>query len=113
LSFYVAEDQFDRKSRKRLAGLIIPEGVGAIFGESEKQIYRTAGLGAERRQQNTVLRHAPTPRREGRGRGAPRALALTPARNLPRGLARARRPALLHRYARVPLPLPSPFSLFF
>ncbi|KAH9055386.1 potassium transporter [Lactarius vividus] len=31
------EDQFDRKSRKRLEGFIVPEGAGAIFGDSEKR----------------------------------------------------------------------------
>ncbi|KAH9014764.1 potassium transporter [Lactarius pseudohatsudake] len=30
------EDRFDRKSRKRLEGFIVPEGAGAAFGESEK-----------------------------------------------------------------------------
>jgi KUP system potassium uptake protein len=31
------EDRFDRKSRKRLEGFIMPEGAGAAFGESEKR----------------------------------------------------------------------------
>ncbi|KAI9452350.1 potassium transporter [Lactarius psammicola] len=31
------EDRFDRKSRKRLEGFIVPEDAGAIFGESEKR----------------------------------------------------------------------------
>ncbi|KAI9452283.1 potassium transporter [Lactarius psammicola] len=31
------EDQFDRKSRKRIEGFIVPDGAGAIFGESEKR----------------------------------------------------------------------------
>jgi len=31
------EDRFDRKSRKRLEGFIIPDGAGAIFDESEKR----------------------------------------------------------------------------
>ncbi|KAH9066020.1 potassium transporter [Lactarius deliciosus] len=30
------EDRFDRKSRKRLEGFIVPEGASAAFGESEK-----------------------------------------------------------------------------
>ncbi|KAH8984778.1 potassium transporter [Lactarius hatsudake] len=31
------EDRFDRKSRKRLEGLIVPEGADVVFGESEKR----------------------------------------------------------------------------
>lgn len=31
------EDRFDRMSRKRLEGFIVPDGAGAIFGEAEKK----------------------------------------------------------------------------
>jgi hypothetical protein len=31
------EDQFDRKSRRRLDGFIVPEGAGSMFKESEKR----------------------------------------------------------------------------
>jgi hypothetical protein len=31
------EDRFDRNSRKRLEGFIMPDGAGAIFSESEKR----------------------------------------------------------------------------
>lgn len=43
------EDRFDRKSRKRLEGFIVPEGAGAIFSESEK---REDGEFVELQEQN-------------------------------------------------------------
>jgi hypothetical protein len=30
------EDQFDRKSRRRLDAFIVPEGAGSVFKQSEK-----------------------------------------------------------------------------
>lgn len=37
-TFYLQglEDQFDRKSRRRLDAFIVPEGVGSVFKQSEK-----------------------------------------------------------------------------